>query len=64
VNNGGGEVQEAGLRVRVRVPVLRKASVAEVKVNAIGAAMSHAGDVLVEAVITRHSDMKALVGGG
>ena len=54
-------MQEAGPRVRVRVPAPGKACVAEVKINALGAAMSHAGDVLVEAMITRHSDMKALI---
>lgn len=55
-------MQEAGLRVRVRMPVPGKASVAEVKINAFGAAMSHAGDVLVEAMITSYSNMKALMG--
>ncbi len=55
-------MQEAGRRVRVRMLVLGKASVAKVKINAFGATMAHAGDVLIEAMIASHSNMNALIG--
>ena len=50
---------EAGDGVRVRMLLLGKAGVAEVKIRAFGAAMAHAGDVLLEAMITSNSNMNA-----
>ena len=46
----------------MHVLVLGKTSVAEVKVDAFGAAMARAGDVLVEAMIASYSHMKDLIG--
>ena len=53
---------EAGDGVRVRMLLLGKAGIAEVKIRAFGAAMAHAGDVLLETMITSNSNMNALIG--
>ena len=52
-------MHEAGDWVRVRMLMLGKASVAHVKIKAFGAAMAHAGDILLEAMIASHSNMNA-----
>ena len=55
-------MHEAGERVRVRMLMLGKASVAHVKIKAFGAAMAHAGDILLEAMIASHSNMNQFSG--
>ena len=55
-------MHEAGDWVRVRMLMLGKASVAHVKIKAFGAAMAHAGDILLEAMIASHSNMNAFSG--
>ena len=46
----------------MRMLMLGKASVAHVKIKAFGAAMAHAGDILLEAMIASHSTMNAFSG--
>ena len=55
-------MHEAGGGVRVRMMMLGKASVAQVKIRAYGAAMAHTGDILLEAMIASHSNMNAFSG--
>ncbi len=55
-------MHEAGDWVRVRMLMLGKASVAHVEIKAFRAAMAHAGDILLEAMIASHSNMNAFGG--
>ena len=55
-------MHEAGDWVCVRMLMLGKASVAHVKIKAFGAAVAHASDILLEAMIASHSDMNAFSG--